>query len=758
MKRFALALLFAVGALGASAQGFYYTQFDSIPVTHNGQPLANAWAGGFNSPQFSHINLNNDSLPDLFVFDRKGDAIKTFVNLGGGEAEPYRYAPEYLKNFPEGMIYWALMQDYNCDGQEDIFTHATGGAKVYRRIPHPETGFAYVPATPLIESLYAPFWTNLYVANTDIPALADIDLDGDLDILSWGVSGNRVEYHKNQSMELYGHCDSLIYHAETQCWGQFRESATDNSLQLNYPCSQGSGPVRPSASAAAAAHSGGSLLAIDLDGNLTKELIIGDVSFPTLVMVTNGGDLNVAVGTQQDTIYPNYDISANVETFPAAFNIDVNNDGKKDLLVCPNTYSSAEDYDNVHYYRNDGTASVPSFNLIKKRWLVDGMIEVGTNAHPAFADVNGDGLQDMIVGNHFYYDPSAVQIGHLAYYQNTGTSAAPQFELINDDWNNFSNLGLDGMLPTFGDLDNDGDLDMLTGDFDGKLAYFENAAGSGNMMNLSLSTTFYMDIDAGQSCAPQLIDIDRDGDLDLLCGERAGNIRFYENIGTANAPVFDDEWTEENWGGIDTQEGCCTGYAVPHVFESPSGNYDMLVGDEDGNIFYYTNIELYLEQDLDFVPTRRIKTYAHRVSPVAVDLTGNGRREIVFGEYGGGLGIFKKYLLPDNWTVNAPPGPTKPRLENPNGSDTGIFVDEIANPRVRLMPNPANEMVLVEAQGLRGTIQVTVHDVTGRIVKTVQSATSDGPVPVSLENLSRGTYIVAVQAGSHKLVERLIVR
>lgn len=752
MKRLVLALLPLLCFLSVNAQSIYYDFYDSIPVYHNTNELSNAWAGGFTSPQFSTIDLNGDGVEDLFVFDRNGDIMKTFINEGTPNQSSYRFAPEYLQNFPAGMRFFTLLRDYNGDGRQDIFTYATGGMHVFRQLPHPDKGFQFVEMNTLLESFYDPFWTNLYVAASDMPAIADIDLDGDLDVLSWGVSGNRVEYHQNQSMELYGNANELEYHAVTQCWGNFYEDALDNTVTLGSPCASGSGPDH---TPIVAAHSGGTLLARDLNGDLTKELIIGDVSYPTLLMVTNGGDLTTAQGTAQDTLFPDYDLAASMEIFPAAYSLDCNNDGKDDLLVSPNAFSGSEDHENVLYYRNDGTQAVPIYNRIKKRWLSDEMIEVGTNAHPAFVDVTGDGLTDMLVGNHFYFDASGAKIGQLALYENTGSADDPEFSLVTDDFTNFSGLGLAGMLPTFGDMDNDGDLDMLTGDFNGNVHYFENAAGAGNPMNLSLTTQNYMGIDAGQYNSPNLIDIDRDGDLDLVCGERSGTLLYYENTGSPSNAHFDAVPTDDLFGGVDITAQCCTGYSSPYIFEPTPGQYDLLLGDESGNLRQYSNIELYLDQDIDFAVNRMLKTYSHRISPVAVDLNNDGIHEFAYGQHSGGVGMFKQFQLPDTWTVNFGEGVGPSRLPSP---DSVVSVaPELVAPEITLAPNPAQANLSVTVTGTTGPVQVRFTDVMGRQVKSMLLPhAGSGAYNLDISTLSQGWYFVTVETNNYKVVERLV--
>ena len=78
-----------------------------------------------------------------------------------------------------------------------------------------------------------------------------------------------------------------------------------------------------------------------------------------MVMLYNGGTQNEATISNQDLNYPSYDIPINLTKFPAAFNLDVNNDNLDDILINPNGVNVSENFNNVHLYVNSGP---------KRRW------------------------------------------------------------------------------------------------------------------------------------------------------------------------------------------------------------------------------------------------------------------------------------------------------------------------------------------------------------------------------------------------------
>ena len=193
-----------------------------LVLNYAGDTLKNPWAGGFNSVQFSEIDLNLDGIKDLFVFDRTGNRISTFINSGQVGQISYIHDPSYVNFFPEDLTDWVLLRDYNCDGKMDIFTSLLGGISVYKNTSGSQLSFA-LDTNQLFSDNQPdsinPSFINMYVSSTDIPAIDDIDNDGDLDFIISSLIGNRFVYHKNLSMEKNGNCDSLDFQIRNKCWG-----------------------------------------------------------------------------------------------------------------------------------------------------------------------------------------------------------------------------------------------------------------------------------------------------------------------------------------------------------------------------------------------------------------------------------------------------------------------------------------------------------------------------------------------------------
>ena len=589
-----LALFLLILSTSSGYCQFHFSRYDSVAVSEENGLLDYPWAGGLNHPQFSNMDFNLDGRNDLLVFDKSGNKIISFTTNASNELE---IAPKFRDMFVnEHNEYnvrlhdWVLLRDFDNDGDADIYTYSNGGMAVYRNDGNSDT-LIFTLMTSKLLSDYGNGIINIYVSPTDLPAIMDVDNDGDMDIVTFSLFGTSAEYHQNMSVETYGIPDSLNYVMSNPCWGDFEEDPSTVAVSLDVTCKGGNGGIENSA-ALSGAHSGFTMLGIDIEGDGDKDLVVSIVSFDTMNLLVNDGSSSTAHMGSQDLTFPQNNtntVPINLYTFPAAFIADINNDGKVDLLASPYQENNGHNYQSSYLYENIGTATVPDFDFVQNNFLQDNMIELGTSAYPTFFDFDNDGLKDMLVGNLGYFVTTGDYSSQLAYYRNTGTASEPAFTLQDRDLLNISALNLDNVAPTFGDLDGDGDDDLIIGDADGLLHYFDNSAGPGNSCNFTLTQPGFQGIDIiGQFAAPFLHDVDGDTILDLVIGERNGNLNYYRNDGTANAPnfVLDDP----NFGGVDMRSpGLSFGYSAPFLFEYED-ELNMLVGSESGTINLYDHI------------------------------------------------------------------------------------------------------------------------------------------------------------------------
>ena len=682
-----------------------------------GKSLDFPLAGGLNSPQFSTVDLNNDGLPDLHIFDRVGDKQLTFLNNGTEDSFPYSFAPQYIPAFPR-ITNWMLLRDYNGDGVMDIFAYAdqnfdavmvfTGyyeGERIqFKRFQFDAPrNIIYFPRADGGRS-------QLYVSTIDYPAVDDIDCDGDLDVLTFNSVGGYVELYANQSVERGFGRDSLIFRLEENCWGGFFESGVSNEVDL---AAAPGDCVDPLISGELEnRHSGSTLLTFDADGDQDKELILGDISFNNLNFLQNGGTCEQAWMNAQDPNYPASDVPAEVPVFPATFHVDIDQDGLKDLLVAPNASLNASDR-TIWWYKNVGSAQQADFQLVQKDFLVHEMIDLGSGARPVFFDYNADGLIDLVVANYSFYELFGEKNARLFLYENVGNITEPIFQLVNDDYlslNQFSQSAY-AFTPSFGDLDGDGDPDAVIGEQGGQLFFLENIAETGQPPVFAAAQYGYMGINVGQASVPQIVDLNRDDLPDLVIGERNGNINYFQNRGTTTNPVFSAEPDQMVLGNVDTRiPGYTTGYSSPWFFEQ-DGQWQLLTGTEIGQLELYDDIDANLEG-----PFQRVSDFfgqvqeGGRTHPALADINGDGLLELAVGNFSGGLAIYRTELK------GGDPVPVRDRpvlLEdlklwpNPAGSQVNLSLTKPTNGGLLSVYNAQGQPILEKRwEGLRTELQV----------------------------------------------------
>jgi hypothetical protein len=657
-KVFLLTLLFFLSSL-TFAQVMYDYGFEkkfNITVTDSlGSTLQMPWVGGMNSMQFSEIDLNLDGTMDLFAFDKATNKVLTFINKGISDSICYVYDYSYQKHFPT-FYGWAHLLDYNQDGKNDIFAYTTlGGIMVYKNIS--DTAIKFQLLYPLVNSDMGMSTSNIFVTSDDYPALYDIDHDGDIDVLSFFGLGTFVQMNKNLSQELYGNSDTLIFELTRQCWGDIAESAANNHISLDITCPNRCADYPPSK---ASRHTGSTMLAGEFNGDTLTDLILGDVDYFNLTKLTNGGTVDSAHIAASDTLFPSNSLPIHFNSFPVVNLVDVNNDGLKDMIASPFTsnINIPENNKSVWLYKNTGDSLVPVFTFVEPDFLQKDMIDLGSGTYPVIYDVNSDGLPDIMAGNFGYLDSSYYEFGFLkskirsqiAVLQNTGTLTNPSFHLVIRDYAHLSQLKLTGLVPTFGDLDNDGDMDMICGQSNGSLMYFENTAGAGNPPLYSPPVYNYKGIDVGDYSAPQLFDLNSDNLLDLVVGKKSGYLTYYQNTGTvANAAFTKITDTLGKVCVIDPTISYA-GYSTPCFFKD-SGEIKLFVGSEKGYIFYYKDIVANLtgkftasDSVLIFVDQDSATMFINdgsRAGVAAADLDNDGYMDMLVGNFAGGLCYYK---------------------------------------------------------------------------------------------------------------------
>jgi len=358
---------------------------------------------------------------------------------------------------------------------------------------------------------------------------------------------------------------------------------------------------------------------------------------PVFADVDGDGDMDLFIGgkkeTTADVIYnrvlyfenSNGVFSNAVSPFPDSLNIDP-------MLVDTARVSPAfVDYDmdgdpdcfigltngTMIYYRNDDGQMV---GLVGADNPFDGIDLGDGNASPTFLDVDGDGDMDAVIGK---------EGGDIVYYENVDgvftdrADAENPFDAINVTEN---------AAPTFADLDGDGDMDLFVGNKEGVIQYYENDGGVWTA-NPGANPVAGIKVTQEDS-APVFADIDDDGDLDLWSGQgknaldgQKGFLSYYENDGASNFTFVND-----NQLGITRIAGDINPGAVD---ADGDGDMDAFFGLGDGKIDYFRNDEgTFVQQDSANNPLNDgVFATTAIAAPAFADLDNDGDDDAYIGTY-----------------------------------------------------------------------------------------------------------------------------
>lgn len=670
----------------------------------------NALTGGFDAPQYQEIDLDLDGVKDLLVFDRKGSVFRTFLYDESSEF-PYIYAPEYEAIFPNVQC-WLHVIDYNNDGVDDLFTcgvtDPVTGIEVWTGIEDNgsirfEAFDHYQGAFNIIYYESGSDHKQLYVGNNGIPAVTDVDNDGDIDILAFQPSGGYLYYFQNQSQERGFGNDSLIYAQVDECWGKFYEGGLVPDIVLNdnsMDCAQPSGLTN-----ASTRHEGITITAFDKNQDGLKDLLIGEVSSKNLIFVENGGTIDNAFATYKETDFPSEDVPVDMQIFVGTFLVDVDKDGRKDILVSPNSQFGKNTI-NTSFYKNIEVDSAAEFNLIEEDWLVGESLDFGTDSYPAFCDYNADGLTDIVVSSYGLIGLEGGVQTRLYLFENRGSVDDASYHLVDDNYLNFLEFSdFDkSYVPSFGDLDGDGDTDIIMGSLSGDLIYIENTGGEGQPYDFVAPVFDFFELNTENNTLKVTIaDINQDGLGDIVVGGRnsytleegIGSLKYFENVGTMSNPIFSNDNFIKGLGSINVKDAGSSKVSASASYYSEGEDKLMFVGNEVGRVAVYkvnsdgAPFELLFDDLLGLNLGRRITIDVQ-------DIDNDGFLELVAGNERGGLNIF-------NTVVQAT------GLISSNDDMSKATSDLI------LFPNPVNQFLSIKGQSFNSSKYMIFSNIGQRV-------------------------------------------
>jgi hypothetical protein len=364
---------------------------------------------------------------------------------------------------------------------------------------------------------------------------------------------------------------------------------------------------------------------------------------------------------------------------------DIDFDGDYDLFVSvlydPTVPQS------LMYYKNNGTPQAADHQLITIDYLKT--FDVGNNSSPVFVDIDNDNDLDLFLGS--FKNPT----GSINFLENTGSASNASFYFADSFYFNItSDLSI---TPSFGDIDNDGDYDLLVGKFDGTLSLYINSGTSSSpifVSNAILRNNNGDSIDVGSSAIPFLKDIDNDSDLDLVIGAFNGKFFLYENTG--NASSFQFTLNSSYFAGLDVGDNS-TPYLIDYNKDDVN---DLFSGNRNGLFFYFRNDGSNLNPIWTEVTDKFIDdNFGGNTFPCFVDVDNDTDLDLILGNVKGGLYFYKNTDISnevervgnqrDNFKIEAFPNPfnpeTKINLKLSVGQDVSIEIYNLLGEKVKLL-------------------------------------------------------------------------
>ncbi len=502
--------------------------------------------------------------------------------------------------------------DIDGDGDQDVLSASASVDKIawYENTDGNGTfGFQQVITT------YADQAYSVYAA--------DIDGDGDQDVLSASMLDDKIAWYENTdgngtfseqqviSTFVYFTCSVFCCDIDSDEDQDVLSASMSGVLSkiLWYENTDGNGTFAEQKIIIDSVYNIQSVFACDIDGDGDQDIL----SASEVIAWYENIDGNGTFGAQQI-------ITTSVYAARSVYACDIDGDGDQDVL------SASSSDDKIAWYENtDGNGTFGAQQAITASI---------SSAYSVYAtDIDGDG------------DPDVLSVSTLdnkiAWYENTdGNGVFGEQHIITT-----SAIGAQSVYAC--DIDDDGDMDVLSASkHDDKIAWYENTEGSGSFGAQQIITTSADGARSVYAC-----DIDGDGDQDVLSASYDDNkIAWYENV--------------DGKGTFGPQQAITTSnYRAQSVYACDidgDGDQDVLTGSESHRVAWYENID----GNGAFEEQQVITTYANGVwSIYACDIDGDGDPDVLTGsEYYGmvawyenidGNGTFREQQTITEYTDNA---------------------------------------------------------------------------------------------------------
>jgi hypothetical protein len=572
-----------------SASLSYVKQVNPFPIfDENGDKLDFPFLGGFNAPRPQFVDIDNNGFPDLFLQENTDD-LKYFKNEGWDSESSLTWMTDKFQDLDIGE--WFRFVDLDQDGDMDLLTEQPYSYIRYYRNQGSVNNPQFELAADTLKDVNG---TPIFSDRQNIPNVTDIDSNGYLDL-------------------MIGHLDGTVTRYESTG----RDENDIPKFKLVTEKFEGIEIVKQFGTL----HGANTMAFMDIDGDGDQDIFWGDFFEPSILLLENRGTpenpdfraepepfppndpvqtsgynaptltpwgkdrriamfLGVLGGAYNanQTLADNFyfysqdnagNFSLQTQRFLSTLDVgnesivaagDLNGNGRKDLLLANKIDPGERNSSLVYIYENRGTASAPEFHM-------SGTLDLPDAYHyaPALADLDGDGLDDLLLGR---------WRGGVTYYRNTGDG----FELVDETLLELARGS--NATPALADLDGDGDFDLLLGSSGGRVFYYRNE-GTSSQPNFQLVENAFPGVEVQHRSVPALYDIDGDGDQDLFLGSKVEGVLFFRNTGSSNNPQFTKEPLPIS---IEV-----TQFSAPHFADlDGDGVPEFLSGNKEGGILFFS--------------------------------------------------------------------------------------------------------------------------------------------------------------------------
>ncbi len=348
---------------------------------------------------------------------------------------------------------------------------------------------------------------------------------------------------------------------------------------------------------------------IDFDGDNKTDLLMGDKE-GNLLFWKNGG-LAVLKDTKEES------------TLVLTDNTLDKTEEDLDSPSSAKTVTIHESESESEFEQEKDQPLEPIFEFVSSNY---GGLVLGRRAFPAFLDIDGDNKFDLVVGNN---------AGELRYYRRNSASSGVQWILESKQFLDYQ--GGKNSAPVFADVDEDGDYDLLVGNQQGSIQYWENK-GTAEIADFVYNPLPFLGVTGGRNSVPAVIDLNNDGRNDLLIGNFMGQL--YQYLQTADSNGLRFKLERRKYLNLDVGLG-----AVPKITDlNNDKNLDLIIGSDSGKFF---RLQADPENSSSTVTWKSLKDYFKELelpvggNPIFVDLDQDGDLDLMIGSEEGTLHYFR---------------------------------------------------------------------------------------------------------------------